>query len=68
MKPRTRFAILALIPLGCATGENTGPGELGLGTAGSDTTSSMAGTDSGSGGSATGSAGTSTTGIGTAGT
>ena len=68
MKPRTRFAILALIPLGCATGENTGPGELGLGTAGSDTTSSMAGTDSGSGGSATGSAGTSTTGSGTAGT
>ena len=70
MKPRTRFAILALIPLGCATGENTGPGELGLGTAGSDATSGVAGTDSGAAGSANGSAGTSANmaGTGTAGT
>jgi hypothetical protein len=70
MTPLTRFAVLALIPLGCATGENTGPGELGLGTAGTDSVNGTAGTDSGSGGSSTSTAGTSgaTAGTGTAGT
>jgi hypothetical protein len=53
MKPRTRFAILALIPLGCATGENTELGDGGLGTNGGSSES----TGAGSGGSATTSGG-----------
>jgi len=65
MKPRTRFAVLALIPLGCATGENTDPGDFGLGSGG---TEASAGTDSSESGSANASAGSSTGGTGTAGT
>lgn len=68
MKPRTRFAILALIPLGCATGENTGTGDIGLGGGGTSTESAGAGGSAlGTSGSAT-TAGTGTAGTGTAGT
>jgi hypothetical protein len=52
MKPRARFAILVLFPLGCATGENSSPSgdHVGLGVAGTagdsagGTAASMAGT------------------------
>jgi hypothetical protein len=74
MKPRTRFAILALIPLGCATGENTELGDVGLGTTGGSGESAGAGgtaaTTAGSVGVAagTGGSGIAGTGFGTAGT
>ena len=69
MNPRTRFAILALIPLGCATGENTELGDIGLGSGG--TTSAMAGSggsEVSSSGSGTTAGTTSTAGTGVAGT
>ena len=73
MKPRTRFAIFALIPLSCATGENTGTGDIGLGGGGTSTESAgaggsgTAGTTSSAGKNAGGAAGSGTAGTPAAG-
>lgn len=71
MNPRTRFAILTLIPLGCATGENTDLGDIGLGSAGSTSPTAGSGSDvsrSGSGTVAGTSSNPGTAGSGVAGT
>jgi hypothetical protein len=71
MSPCTRFAILALIPLGCATGENTELGDIGLDSGGTSAQAGSGGSDVSTSGSGT-AAGTSsnpgTAGSGVAGT
>jgi len=59
MKLRARFAILVLIPLGCATGENAGPGGAYVGAgAGGTASDGASGTASGTSGTTTTTAGT----------
>jgi hypothetical protein len=67
MNPRTRFAILALISLGCATGENTDLGDIGLGAGGTSSAAAGSGGSNASSSSGSGTMAGSATSPGTAG-